>query len=374
MECIDDNYIITLAVQMHGKVIDLNLSPEKQEIFDNVRLYSQSGDYRDVLSTPMDDYSILNKLNEIFQKNLNEPTINEIDKYIEFMNPKYKSFLESRASDEYSSEDREKVCRQFDNIIFDKSFSASTLPSDNLFSCIFERLIPEFHGIFLVSIHKKIDTSTNSNTNTNTNTYELIYPMNSNNKKLEKKPEKNLDLLNLSDFEKLSKLFDKKLPNLKKISFELPVSEYLKREKAIEENNAFSIQEKKALLEQQKQEFFNIISDWKITIKDNKINSIKMSYLIKLLKDIIGSSCFINLFDYSCNSITKYLPKEQKYYTKYLTSSDIENPSNRLWGGLHDKNKNNKNKNENNKKNKKTKTKTKRRKSTNQRTQKNKKY
>jgi len=357
MECIDDNYIITLAVQMHGKVIDLNLSPEKQEIFDNVRLYSQSGDYRDVLSTPMDDYSILNKLNEIFQKNLNEPTINEIDKYIEFMNPKYKSFLESRASDEYSSEDREKVCRQFDNIIFDKSFSASTLPSDNLFSCIFERLIPEFHGIFLVSIHKKIDTNTNSNA------YELIYPMNSNNKK----PEKNLDLLNLSEFEKLAKSFDKKLPNLKKKSFELPVSEYLKREKAIEENNAFSIQEKKALLEQQKREFFEIISNWEITIKDNKINSIKMSYLIKLLKDIIGSSCFINLFDYSCNSITKYLPKEQKYYTKYLTSSDIENPSNRLWGGLHD----NKNK-KNNKKNKNKKTK--RRKSTNQKTQKNKKY
>ena len=96
-----------------------------------------------------------------------------------------------------------------------------------------------------------------------------------------------------------------------------------------------------------------------------------MSSLTKLIKDIMGKNCFINLFDYSCNSITKYLPKEQKYYTKYLTSSDIENPSNRLWGGLHDKNKNNKNKNENNKKNKKTKTK--RRKSTNQRTQKNKK-
>jgi len=352
MDCIYEDFIITIAVQMHGKVIDLNLSPEKQKIFNNVRLYSQSGDYRDVLSTPLNDYSILNKLNEIFQKNLNNPTINEIDKYIELMNPKYKSFLESRASDEYTSEDREKVCRQIDNIIFDKSFSASTLPSDNLLSCIFERLMPEFHGIFVISIHKKM------NTNSNTSTYELIYPINSTKEKT------NLDLLKLSDFEKLANLFNKRLPNLKKISFELPVSEYLKREKAIEENNAFLVQEKKALLEQQKQEFFEIISNWNLTITDNKINSIKMSTLIKLIKDIIGSNCFINLFDYSCNSITKYLPREQKYLTKYLTSSDIENPSNRLWGGLH--NKKNKHKNKRRK--------TKRRKSINQRTKKNKKY
>jgi hypothetical protein len=321
MECINNDYIITIAVQMHGKVIDLNLSPEKQEIFNNVRLYSQSGDYRDVLSTPVNDYSILTKLNEIFQNNLNDTTINEIDKYIEYMNPKYKSFLESRASEEYTKEDREKVCRRFDNIIFDKSFSSTTLPSDNLFSCIFERLIPEFHGIFLVSIHKKIDT--------NSNAYELIYPMNSNNKK----PEKNLDLLNLFDFEKFANLFNKYIPDLKKYSFELPVNDYLKREKEIEENNAFSTQEKKALLEQQKKEFYKIISNWDITIKDNIINSIRMSTLIKLIKDIIGPNCFINLFDYSCNSITKYLPKEQKYNTKYLTSSDIENPSNKSWGG-----------------------------------------
>lgn len=331
MECINNDYIVTLAIQMHGKVIDLNLSPEKQKVFDNVRLYSQSGDYRDVLSTPVDDYSILNELNEIFQKSLNGPTIIEIDKYIELMNPKYKSFLKSRASEEYSEEDREKVCRRFDNIIFDKSFSSSSLPSDNLFSCIFERLIPEFHGIFIVSIHKKIKPN-----ELRPNQYELIYPnkqINKINTINQKKEQINLDLLKISDFEKFANLFDQSIPDFKKISFELPVDEYLKREKEIEENNTFSKQEKNILLEQQKKEFYEIISNWNITIKNDKINSIKMSTLIKLIKDIIGPNCFINLFDYSCNSITKYLPKEQKYNTRYLTTSDIENPSDKLWGG-----------------------------------------
>ena len=114
MECIninDNELLITIAIQMHGKVIDLNLTPETQNIFNNVRLYSQSGDFRDVLSTPMDDTSILSSLNEIFQKKLDKPSIDSIDEYIEHMGPKYRSFLESRASDEYSKEDREKVCR-----------------------------------------------------------------------------------------------------------------------------------------------------------------------------------------------------------------------------------------------------------------------
>lgn len=324
MECIDnDTLIVTIAVQTHGKVIDLDLSNEKQRILNNVRLYSQSGDYKDVFSTLPNDYGILDKLIEIFQKDLDKPSINEIDKYIEYMNPKYKRFLEVRASDEITSEEREKVCRYFDNIIFDKSFSSTSLPSDNIFSCLFERLLPEFHGIFVVSIHKKISP----------NKYELIYP---NNKKINGiSKNKNLDLLNLKDFNSFANLFNKNLPNIKNISFELPVNEYLKREKAIEENKQFTPTEKKALIEQQKKEFFSILSDWNVTIKNDKIESIRMSYLIQLIKDIIGekSNKYINLFDYSCNSITKYIPEEHTYFKKYLKSEDIEDPANKSWGG-----------------------------------------
>lgn len=335
MECINNDkntLIITLAVQMHGKVIDLDLTPEKQEIMNNVRLYSQSGDYRDVFSTPIDDYSILDKLNEIFQKDLNEPSINKIDKYIEYMSPRYKSFLKASVSDEYTSEDREKVCQYFDNIIFDKSFSSTSLPSDNFLSCFLERLIPEFHGIFIVSIHKKIDT----------NKYELIYPNNSNKKS---KINKNLDLLNLKEFNNFANFFNKNLPNIKNLSFELPTNEYLKREKVIEENPQLTLTEKKALLEQQKKEFYKIISDWNVTINGDKIESIRMSYLIKLIKDILGekSNNYINLFDYSCNSITKYIPEEHRYFKKYLKTSDIENPVNKSWGGRKTRNKTKKN-------------------------------
>lgn len=318
MECVnlnDNGYLVTIALQMHGKVIDLNLTPETQNIFNDVRLYSQSGDFRDVLSTPLNDTSILSKLNEIFQKKLDKPSLNSIDEYIEHMGPKYKSFLESRAPEEYSKEDREKVCRQFSNIIFDKSLSTSTSSDDSIISCILEKLMPEFHGIFLVSIHKK---------KTNNIEYKLIYPTNS---------QENLDLLNINNFKKFANIFNKNLPDLKKISFELPVSEYIKREKVIEEDNNLTKEEKKQLMEQQKREFYEILSNWDITIKDNKIESIRMSTLTKLIKDIIGKNSFINLFDYSCSSITKYLPEEQRYHKKYLETSNIENPPYRSWGG-----------------------------------------
>ena len=50
MECVDNNsYVITLAIQTHGKVIDLNLSPEISHIFNNVRLFSKTGDFVDAV-------------------------------------------------------------------------------------------------------------------------------------------------------------------------------------------------------------------------------------------------------------------------------------------------------------------------------------
>ena len=45
----------------------------------------------------------------------------------------------------------------------------------------------------------------------------------------------------------------------------------------------------------------------------------------ELVKTIVGNPCFINILDYSCNSPTIYIPKEQETLKQYaLKESDIE--------------------------------------------------
>ena len=69
MECVDDGaYIITLAIQTHGKVIDLSLSPDTVSIFDDVRLFSKAGEFEDAMSSHAQDQNILVKVNKLFQK------------------------------------------------------------------------------------------------------------------------------------------------------------------------------------------------------------------------------------------------------------------------------------------------------------------
>lgn len=319
MECIINNSIIlTIAIQMHGKVIDLDLTPKINKIFENIRLYSHSGTYKDVLSTYSRDVDILYDLNKLFQKDLTNNSIEPINEYITSMKPNYEFFLKSRASHEYTAENIEQVCQIYDNIVFDKSFSTSTY-SENPILCFFEQLLPEIQGIFIVSIHEK-----------NKNNYKLIYPHSNDTNN----SSQNLNLLNIEDFQKFAGVFNKILPNIEKISFSLPVNEYVNREKEINNNKSFTENEKSILIKSQKNEFYEILKSWKITMKNSKkIESIRMSFLVELLKNILGNNSYINIFDYSCSSITKYIPEEDLYYSKYLTKSDIEKPINKNWGG-----------------------------------------
>ena len=58
----------------------------------------------------------------------------------------------------------------------------------------------------------------------------------------------------------------------------------------------------------------------------------KLSVLVELIKIIIGQKCVINLLDYSCNSASIYIPKEQNLSSKYIVPDDIEQ-GNKKWGG-----------------------------------------
>ena len=112
MECIPiGNKIITLAIQMHGSVIDLDLSPEKNRIFEDVRLFSKVGDFDAAVSSDLAERHILYKVNEMFQRDLTVPTVELINEYVEYSKPKYTNFL--RDYGELNEKRRQNVCRQF---------------------------------------------------------------------------------------------------------------------------------------------------------------------------------------------------------------------------------------------------------------------
>lgn len=314
MECADNNsIIITLAILTHGKVVSLNI---ESDIFDNVRLFSKSGDFEDVATTHLAERVVLNKVYELFRTDLNEPSINIMKNYVEYSQPKYKSFLKFMGNDNVNVEN---VCRLFSNITIDKIFSKIVTRPPGLLStllCFVDYIIPEFQGVFLVSAHRKI----------NNNTYELIYPRDN--------ISKNIDLLDLNNLREFALFFGKELPNLRIYSSQLPsVYLYEEREIAIKNDKTKSEEEKNILIEELHSEIFGIINEWKLTINRGKIDSIKMSMLVSIIKQIVGTNCNINLLDYSCNSITKYIPKEQKENMRYFEPMDIESGENIFFGG-----------------------------------------
>jgi hypothetical protein len=319
MECIHiGSKIITLAIQTHGTVIDLDLSTEKNRIFEDVRLFSKSGDFEDVASNEMAERNILYKVNEMFQKNLTQPTLRLLNEYVEYSQPRYRRFLD--LYDETKSK-KTVACRQFSNITFDKSLSVADEDTDFL-SCFINRFLPRFQGVFVVSIHEKKDE----------NNYELLYP-------ILKTDTKNLNLLILEDFIKFADIFRSELPDLRSYSSILPDPHlYLDNTKQIENDSTLTIDEKHRQIEALRNEFYILLGKWKLTLIENgnKIESIKLSVMIDLIKQIVGPSCKINLFDYSCSSVTVFVPETQRSAKQFMLSHDIddlENGISRHWGG-----------------------------------------
>ena len=313
MECVDDGaYIITLAIQTHGKVIDLNLSPDTASIFDDVRLFSKAGEFEDAMSSHSQDQNILKKVNKLFQHDIRGASIDLMNEYVEYSHPIYKQFLEQGGHTLANN----NVCRLFDNITFDKSLSMNTLRDGNRFSCMVDQLLnlidPELNGIFVVSVHQKI----------NDNEYKLICP--------DPALGYNLNLLKIKDFKEFASAFTTDTNILRALvdkSSNLPTEEYIRRYDILMKEN------KPQLLEEENNRFFELLKKWSITMQNAiQIESIRLSTLVDTIKQIIGAKCKINLLDYSCNSITRTLPVRDRNNAQYLVSSDIENPPKR-WGG-----------------------------------------
>lgn len=300
MDCIDiGSKIVTLAIQMHGIVINLDLSTETSRIFENVRVFSKAGDFDQVLTNDLAERHILYKVNEMFQKDLTAPTVELINEYVEYSQPKYRNYLEHQG--QLNENRSENICRHFGNIFYDKSLSSADIDEDSgYFECLIDRFLPNFSGFFVVSIHEKIEE----------NNFQLLYPK-------QKSDKINLNLLLVEDFKIFADIFDTSLPDLREYSTILPsYKEFMNAD-----NNDL------------KQQFFRILNVWDLTMKGDKIESIKLSTMVDFVKRIVGPSCKLNLFDYSCNGVSMFVPKDQLANKKYLMETDIEQGFPKIWGG-----------------------------------------
>ena len=303
----DDLLILTILIQMHGKVMNFDLNLRESHIFDNVRLLCKAGDFVDYHTTPADEYGLVSGLQDYFTHDLHKSTYNILKKANSGV--------------------------LVDNITYDKSLSIMIGEPTLL-----DRIDPisYIQGIYLLSIHRGRT---------------LIFPGNDN---------RVINLLKIDDLEYLAKLFDTKVPNIRDLSTVIPSQIiYIEEENAVKNDNNLTKEIKDERIKQIRRQFYNNLYNWQLTLQGNKIVSIKLSTLVDLVKTITGRSTFINLLDYSCNSPTIYIPKEQETLRQYaLKEGDIEMGINKmeLAGGKKKKRKRKRNRTKkikwNNKKNK----------------------
>jgi hypothetical protein len=268
----DDFLVLTILIQMHGKVFDLELTPEKARIFDNVRLLCGSKDFVDYESSVAAEVSRVSGLKQYFTHDLDESTYDILKKA--------------------------KNGTLIDNITYDKTLS--TVIGDPTW---IDRISPvtSVQGVYLLSIHQG---------------RRLIYP---------KGDEKPLNFLEIRDLNKLASKFETEIPQIINESTPLPNQKiYIDEEATVQNDKSLETEQKEQRIADIRNQFYRNLYNWQLTVEGNKIVSIKLTTLVELIKRIIGRPCFINLLDYSCNSISKYIPPEQKTLSKYAFQADIE--------------------------------------------------
>lgn len=270
----NDILVVTIVIQMHGTVITYDLTPEIADVFDNVRLLCKAGGLKEYVSGQTglpgitEEFMLTTNLREIFGKDLEKSTFDIIK--------------DARSG------------LLIGNITFDKTLSRSSGSNWDYTNLL--------QGIYLLSIHKG---------------KKLIYP---------KPNEKVINLLKIGDLERLAYFFNSKVPKLEDISIPFPNQKiYIEEENIVNNDRKLSETEKEEKIEKIREQFMNFLYKWDLTLNNNgNIEEIKLSYLVKLVKEILGDQIVINLLDYSCNSPTSYISKKQT--SKYAMDQqyDIE--------------------------------------------------
>ena len=269
--CIEnDSIIVTLGILGHGMLLDYKkLSSSQKNIFKNINFFSLSGEMDVTTGPDMLFYSYLEYLNKTFQQDLDKNDIETMRETSDKITPKYTNFLKDFLID-YSSDN---ICKIVPNITFDKVIGEQQeIPS--LFKrfqkiidkCLFNE---EIIGIYVVAIHKKIDN----------NYYELMFPLQNQNV--------NLNLLNINELLEFAKLF-----NFEENNILTMVSVDSTYPLLIDTNDPW---EREYVLEE-----FN---KWKLTKNTKNITQIRLSYMIEIIKTIVGNDrCYLNIYDFTCSN------------------------------------------------------------------------
>jgi hypothetical protein len=276
--------IITIAIMLNGNIIETNLAPTKQKIFDNTRLFRLAN----IVSEPgavFNDIKMsrIHVLNIVFQHDLLLSTYDAVSRFPVVLSGYKSLFLP------------EKHRYIPFNITFDKEIGTATLPAD-------ANMVV---GVYVVSVLEK----------TGEDNFKLIYPS------IEGDKMTNLNLLKKADFIEFENIFRKTGASILNKMFEKS-SKWPDYDNSTADDATY------------KEE----LDKWNITFSPGgRLNSygdisyIRLSYLVDIIKEIVGrDKCKINIFDYSPNALSPILSEGS---TGTLYPYDIETGSDTTWGG-----------------------------------------
>ena len=276
----NNTLVATIVIQMHGTVITYDLGPSEATLFENVRLLCKAGGLKPNYQVAL---NVVDDLREIFGKDMNST-------YDIIKNPKSGLLL--------------------DTVSFDKTLSTRGRLSWNP--------LERWNGIYLLSIHKG---------------RKLIYPADPS--------EPLINFLNVEDLHRLEAMFpdhsedDIPFPNLEDDTLPFPNQGiYVEEENRIIAEPSLSEDAKAQKIKKIRAQFMKLLSNWKLTLDSSgNIEIIKLSYLVKLIKSLLGNKVIINLLDYSCNNPSAYIPEETQHLSKYIFQ-DVGNDYDAMERGL----------------------------------------
>jgi hypothetical protein len=276
--------IVTIAIMLNGTIIETNLAPNKQEIFDNTRLFR----LENIVNEPGVTFNEIKKsrmhvLNIVFQNDLPLSTYNAVDRFPVVLSGYKSLFLP------------EKHRYIPFNITFDKEIGVDALPADD------NMVI----GVYVVSVHEK----------TSKDKFKIIYPS------TEDERVRNLNLLKKTDFIEFAKIFGKTGKSVLDKMFEKS-SKWPDYDNSKADDATYKVE----------------LDKWNITFTSGgllnsygDISYIRLSYLVDIIKEIVGrDKCKLNIFDYSPNALSPILSGDS---TDTLYPYDIETGSDTTWGG-----------------------------------------
>jgi len=285
--------IITIAIMLNGNIINTNLEPAEQNIFDNTRLFKLAN----IVNEPGATFNEIQKndirisrivtLNVAFQEDLPRSTY-DVVKQIPIS-------LSKRVNKDVNLYLPEKHTYNPFNITVDKEIGVEALPTDD------NMVI----GVYVVSVHEKTDEDK----------FKIIYPS------TEDERVKNLNLLKKTEFIEFANIFGKDGKTVLNTMFE--------------KTSKWPDYDKKTDDETYKEE----LDKWNITFSPGgwfwnsygDISHIRLSYLVDIIKEIAGrDKCKLNIFDYSPNALSPILSDDS---TGTLYPYDIESGSRTTWGG-----------------------------------------